>query len=154
MSHSISRPVAAFLILLFSVLSAAAVSAREIPETQPGRVGLDSERLARIADYMNQAVADGTMVGGLGMIARNGRLAYSETWASIRKSVYGPVPACAFSSALLPSSGAGRCQSARRYGMMMTPRHKPDAQLPGGRNQRMAIPVGTNKARKNRKAAS
>jgi CubicO group peptidase (beta-lactamase class C family) len=29
---------------------------------------------------MNQAVADGIMVGGLGMIAREGRLAYSQAW--------------------------------------------------------------------------
>jgi CubicO group peptidase (beta-lactamase class C family) len=41
---------------------------------------MDSERLQRISDQMNQAVADGVMVGGLGIIARNGRIAYSATW--------------------------------------------------------------------------
>lgn len=68
--------VAAALSLLFS-LSAVA---REIPASQPERVGLDPERLERISEYMEQRVADGTMVGGLAMIARNGRVAYTETW--------------------------------------------------------------------------
>lgn len=89
MSHSIGR--FAFLILLFSALATAAVSAREIPQTQPGRVGLDTERLARISRYMNQSVADGTMVGGLGMIARNGRLAYSETWGMMDREAQKPM---------------------------------------------------------------
>jgi len=62
------------------VLLAAQSLAREIPTTQPARVGLDSERLERIGEYMNQAVGDGTMVGGMAVIARNGRIAYTETW--------------------------------------------------------------------------
>jgi len=67
--------VAAVLLLLATQLLA-----REIPDTQPGRVGLDAERLERIGDYMNEAVSDGTMVGGMALIARNGRVAYTETW--------------------------------------------------------------------------
>jgi CubicO group peptidase (beta-lactamase class C family) len=62
------------------LLLTAQIQAREIPNTSPERVGLDSERLERISGYMNEAVADGTMVGGLAVIARNGRIAYEETW--------------------------------------------------------------------------
>lgn len=62
------------------ILLAAQTLAREIPSTQPSRVGLDPERLERIGEYMNQAVEDGTMVGGMALIARNGKVAYTETW--------------------------------------------------------------------------
>ncbi|MGD8831009.1 MAG: serine hydrolase domain-containing protein [Pseudomonadales bacterium] len=54
--------------------------ARELTPVRPERVGLDADRLDRIAENMNAAVADGTMVGGVGMIARYGRLAYVESW--------------------------------------------------------------------------
>jgi len=65
---------ATMLLLAFGAL------ARPLPGTRPERVGLDPERLARISAVMNDAVADGTMVGGLGMIARNGRVAYTQSW--------------------------------------------------------------------------
>lgn len=91
MTYSNNRLVAAFFILLISVLPASGTFAREIPETQPGRVGLDSERLERISVYMNEAVTDGTMVGGLGMIARNGRLAYTETWGMMDREAQKPM---------------------------------------------------------------
>lgn len=64
------------LLLIFTVEALA----RALPATRPERVGLDAERLARISAEMNAAVGEGTMVGGLGMIARNGRIAFSETW--------------------------------------------------------------------------
>ncbi len=80
MSNALGRATAAALILFVAALISTQGLAREIPETQPARVGLDAERLERIGEYMNQAVADGTMVGGLALIARNGRIAYSETW--------------------------------------------------------------------------
>ena len=80
MTHSFGRVSAVAFILLGASLFSVQGLGREIPETQPARVGLDPERLERIGEYMNQAVADGTMVGGMAMIARNGRLAYTETW--------------------------------------------------------------------------
>ncbi len=80
MTSNFGRLSVAALFLLFVALVSGQALAREIAETQPGRVGLDAERLERISQYMNQAVADGTMVGGMAMIARNGRLAYTETW--------------------------------------------------------------------------
>ena len=91
MPYPIRRPAAAMLFLLAALLTSAQGLAREIPQTQPERVGLDSERLERISDYMNQAVADGTMVGGMAMIARNGRLAYSETWGMADREAEKPM---------------------------------------------------------------
>ncbi|HEY5647321.1 MAG TPA: serine hydrolase domain-containing protein [Pseudomonadales bacterium] len=54
--------------------------ARDLVSTRPDRVGLDPARLERISENMNQAVADGTMVGGLAMIARSDKVAYAEAW--------------------------------------------------------------------------
>ena len=77
-----SRSRSAHLIIAVCLLvaSAAEISARELPTTRPDRVGLSSERLERLSGQMSKAVADGVMIGGLGMIARNGKVAYSQTW--------------------------------------------------------------------------
>ena len=65
------------LVLLFATFAA---TARPLPETKPERVGLSSERLERLSAHMAQEVDDGTMVGGLAMIARNGKIAYVQSW--------------------------------------------------------------------------
>lgn len=64
---------------------------RELPTTQPSRVGMSSERLQRLTDHMNQAVAQGVMVGGLGMIARNGRIVYRETYGQSDREAAKPM---------------------------------------------------------------
>ncbi|MGE0621371.1 MAG: serine hydrolase domain-containing protein [Pseudomonadales bacterium] len=63
-----------------TVLITAQVWARDLVTVRPDRVGLDPERLERISENMEQAVADGTMVGGLAMIARNDKVAYADAW--------------------------------------------------------------------------
>lgn len=77
---SIRRPAGAALALVLLLCTAVAAEARELPTTRPDREGLSAERLARITEHMNQAVADGVMVGGQGLIARNGRVVYEETY--------------------------------------------------------------------------
>jgi CubicO group peptidase (beta-lactamase class C family) len=54
--------------------------ARELPSARAERMGMSTERLARLTEHMNRAVEDGVMVGGLGVIARNGRVVYRETY--------------------------------------------------------------------------
>ena len=73
-------------LFLVVVLASAATQAfaRELPSAQPSRVGMSSERLQRLTDHMNQAVEDGVMVGGLGLIGRNGRVVYQETYGQRR----------------------------------------------------------------------
>jgi len=56
------------------------VAAKELPSARPERVGFSSERLTKLTALMEERVADGTMVGGLGMIARNGKIIYNETY--------------------------------------------------------------------------
>ena len=60
-------------------LSATAV-AKEIGVSKPERQGYSSERLERITTFMNDKVDDGTMVGGMGLIARNGKVIYQQTY--------------------------------------------------------------------------
>jgi CubicO group peptidase (beta-lactamase class C family) len=64
------------LLLIF----AGAVQAREIGYSSPERQGFSSDRLDRLTQFMENKVADGTMVGGLGVIARNGKVIYSEPY--------------------------------------------------------------------------
>lgn len=68
------------LALLVLALAVPAAMARDLPEARPDRVGMSAERLARLTEHMDQAVADGVMVGGMGLIARNGRVVYEETY--------------------------------------------------------------------------
>ena len=68
------------LIGLAVVLVMAPVSAKEMSSTKPERQGFSSERLAKLTQLMNAKVEDGTMVGGMGMIARNGKIIYSQTY--------------------------------------------------------------------------
>jgi CubicO group peptidase (beta-lactamase class C family) len=58
----------------------APVTAKEMSITKPERQGFSTERLAKLTQLMNAKVEDGTMVGGMGMIARNGKIIYSQTY--------------------------------------------------------------------------
>ena len=70
-------------IILFSstaLFSSPAAFAKDLPNTRPEREGFSSERLSRLTDHMQQRVEDGTMVGGLGVIARNGKVVYRQAY--------------------------------------------------------------------------
>ncbi len=68
------------ILLLLLALVGLNVEARELPVVKPEREGFSAERLERLSDFMDGRVEDGTMVGGLGMIARNGRVVYLDTY--------------------------------------------------------------------------
>ena len=70
----------ALLVLMLLVAAAPASAARELSAVRPERVGVSSQRLQRIDAHMQQAVNDGVMIGGLGLIARRGRVAYLKTY--------------------------------------------------------------------------
>jgi CubicO group peptidase (beta-lactamase class C family) len=50
------------------------------PTVAPEEVGLASSRLARLRTVMNQYVADKKIPGGIGLIARRGKVAYQEAF--------------------------------------------------------------------------
>ena len=70
------RTCLAALLLLVANLA----SARDLSPVRPERVGLAPERLERLTEHMNRAVTDGVMVGGVGLIARRGGLAYRQAY--------------------------------------------------------------------------
>ena len=77
------RPLRAWLITVWALalpFASQAVAAAGLPTVAPEAVGLSAKRLERLTSYMNQAVADGTMVGGSGLIARDGKIAYHEVY--------------------------------------------------------------------------
>lgn len=59
-------------------LVAHASLAQELPAARPEELGLSSERLSRIGDWIRAEVAAGRVPGAVVMVARNGRLAYYE----------------------------------------------------------------------------
>lgn len=75
------QSIGTFLISVFVILSLVSpVSAKDFKSGKPKREGMSQERLDRITSHMNKEVTNGTMVGGLGMIARNGKIVYTESY--------------------------------------------------------------------------
>ena len=73
-----------FLILLFSFLSFGSFlfgeNEKEIFKTvKPESVGLDSKKLQRVDTKMNDLVANEKLVGGIVMVARQGKVAHFGT---------------------------------------------------------------------------
>ncbi|EAQ99218.1 serine hydrolase domain-containing protein [Congregibacter litoralis] len=72
--------VALCLLFTHAAIADSHPEAMAIPSVSPAREGFSGERLQRINDRMEEAVADGIMVGGQGAIARNGVVIFNETW--------------------------------------------------------------------------
>jgi len=68
------------VVITFLLFTAIETTAKELPSGKPQREGVSQERLDRITAYMNKAVEDGVMIGGMGMVARNGKIIYSEVY--------------------------------------------------------------------------
>lgn len=77
-------------LLLLTTLSFSTL-AKDIPSRKPSKEGISQQRLDKLTAHMNQAVEDGTMVGGLGMIARNGKVVYSETYGQSDREANKPM---------------------------------------------------------------
>ncbi len=63
----------------------------EIARVAPGIVGLSPERLSRIRPFMERMIAANRVAGGLGLIAREGKIAYFETWGMADREAARPV---------------------------------------------------------------
>lgn len=69
----------AILALLPLVLTPS-LRAQRLPTTDPETVGISSERLTRIDKVFSEHVAEGSIAGAVGMIIRDGKVAYLSQW--------------------------------------------------------------------------
>lgn len=79
------------LLAMALVLLTFSVSARELPTVKPEREGFSSERLERLTEFMNAQVEAGVMVGGMGLIARNGKVVYEQTYGQADREAGKPM---------------------------------------------------------------
>ena len=68
------------LTAMICLLASLQLSAKEIPSNRPERQGFSTEGLNKITEHMNAKVEDGTMVGGMGLVARNGKIIYQQAY--------------------------------------------------------------------------
>ena len=71
--------IAAFALVLCGLV-ATSISAQRLPLAVPEEVGLSSERLERIGEVFQDYVEEGRIAGAVGMVLRNGKLAYADAW--------------------------------------------------------------------------
>ncbi len=67
-------------VLLGALLCASTASAGEIRQSSPQRHGFSEAGLDRLTNFMDARVAEGAMVGGMGLIARDGKIVYQQTY--------------------------------------------------------------------------
>jgi CubicO group peptidase (beta-lactamase class C family) len=82
---------------LFSVIFTAAVlplvplQAQMLPTASPKDVGLSQERLDRIGAFLNDHIAKGDIVGAIALVARQGKVAYSQSFGMMDKEAKKPM---------------------------------------------------------------
>jgi CubicO group peptidase (beta-lactamase class C family) len=80
---------ARFLIVL--LLFVLPLQAQVLSPLAPEKVGLSKERLDRIRPAMEKHIADNKLSGGVGLIARRGKIAYFETYGMADKEAGKPM---------------------------------------------------------------
>jgi CubicO group peptidase (beta-lactamase class C family) len=66
-------------------------AAQPLPAARPEDVGMSSQRLAKIAEVFNAEIKDGKIPGAVIMVARRGKLAYSEALGAQDKAAERPM---------------------------------------------------------------
>lgn len=79
-------PAAALLVLL-----ATAAAAQPLPTARPESVGMSAERLEKITTLLKQEVADKKLPGAVVMVARRGKLVYSQAFGSLNNAAGAPM---------------------------------------------------------------
>jgi CubicO group peptidase (beta-lactamase class C family) len=79
---------ALFALLLFPVLA----GAQSLGTAKPEEVGFSRERLDRIADMINADIAKGVIPGGTLLIARDGKIAFYESFGWLDAAAKIPMP--------------------------------------------------------------
>jgi CubicO group peptidase (beta-lactamase class C family) len=78
-------------VLLVALTWALAASAQTLPRAQPEAVGLSSERLKRLSEALNGYVKEGKLPGGVVLVARKGKVAYTEAFGQRDREAGAPM---------------------------------------------------------------
>lgn len=80
------------LLAIVAGLSLPAFAA-DLPRVRPEVVGLSTERLGRIGEVMQKYVDDGRLGGVVTLVARNGKVAYLQSFGKLDPTTGAPMPA-------------------------------------------------------------
>jgi CubicO group peptidase (beta-lactamase class C family) len=83
------KSLALSFIIGFALL--ATVAAQELPTARPADVGFSAERLDRISQWLRDEIAKNVIPGAVVMIARNGKVAYSESFGVLDPETKAPM---------------------------------------------------------------
>ena len=84
----VRRPLPLAATLAFWTLGALA---QALPTASPESVGMSRERLARLTAVMQKEIADKKLPGAVVMVARKGKLVYSQAFGSLNNAAGGPM---------------------------------------------------------------
>ena len=87
-SKIVPRPLPLAAILALWTLGALA---QPLSTASPESVGMSSERLSRITAVMQKEIADKKLPGAVVMVARKGKLVYSQAFGSLNNAAGGPM---------------------------------------------------------------
>jgi CubicO group peptidase (beta-lactamase class C family) len=79
------------LVLCGSLAQASSGNGKGLLPAAPGEAGLSKERLDRIGQVMQQHIAANRIAGGVGLIARRGKIGYFESWGMMDKESKKPM---------------------------------------------------------------
>lgn len=80
------------LWLVWVFMGGSPLFAQSLPQVAPEQVGLSTERLALIKPHLEQYVAQHRLAGGTALIARHGKVVYSETFGVMDRDSAKPMP--------------------------------------------------------------
>jgi CubicO group peptidase (beta-lactamase class C family) len=86
--------------LFYPILLAIATMANsaEIPQVPPAQAGLSAAKLAEVDKFMERAVADQKMAGGIVVISHNGQIGFFHTYGHMDREAKSPWPPTRFSA--------------------------------------------------------
>lgn len=91
--HRTSIRVARATALAFALGAGSFALAQPLPVAKPEQVGMSSQRLARIGTALKQEIDQGRLPGAVVMVARKGKLVYSESFGFQDKAAGTPMKA-------------------------------------------------------------
>src|SRR5689334_18158542 len=78
-------------VLFVALTWVPAAYAQTLPRARPEAVGLSSERLKRLSETLNGYVKDGKLPGGVVLVARRGKVAYTEGFGQRDREAKAPM---------------------------------------------------------------